>query len=88
MVIQPYATPPWAGGGPGLVDRQRLAWLTRPLQLAYPRLADGSLRLPRRLPDAAVESLLDIHDHWSDRLWDLVEAETGAFEDYIDAVSS
>lgn len=77
---------PWVGSGPGLVDRQRLAWLTRPLQLAYPRLSDGSLRLPRRLPDAAVEALLNIHDHWSDQLWDLVEAKTGVFEDYIDAV--
>jgi hypothetical protein len=46
-------------------------------------LRDGSLRLPRPLPDAAVESLLGIHDHWSERLWDVVDARIGAFEDYI-----
>jgi hypothetical protein len=32
----------------------------------YPRLPDGRVVLPRRLPDAAVESLLAIHDRWSD----------------------
>jgi len=75
---------PWGGRpGPSLVDRRRLVWLSRPLQRVYPRLRDGSLRLPRRLPDAAVESLLAIHDHWSDHLWDLVEAHNGAFEDYV-----
>jgi hypothetical protein len=35
------------------------------------------------VPDAAVESLLAIHDQWSDRLWDLVEERTGAFECYV-----
>jgi hypothetical protein len=73
----------WGEVGPSLIDRERLAWLSRPLQRVYPRMRDGSLRLPRRLPNAAVESLLAIHDQWSDRLWDLVEARTGAFEGYI-----
>jgi hypothetical protein len=78
---------PWGdAAGPSRIDRQRLAWLTRPLQQVYPRLADGSLRLPRRLPDAAIEALLSIHDLWSDRLWDLVEGQPGAFESYIDAI--
>jgi hypothetical protein len=74
--------------GPGTIDRQRLMWLSRPLQRVYPRMNEGSLRLPRRLPDAAVESLLQIHDHWSDRLWDLVESRAGAFEDYVDKLAA
>jgi hypothetical protein len=80
---------PWGEvAGPGSIDRGRLTWLNRPLQQVYPRLPDGSLRLPRRLPDAAVESLLAIQDHWSDRLWDLVEQRTGVFEDYVGALAS
>jgi hypothetical protein len=75
---------PWGEeAGPGRIDRERLMWLSRPLQRVYPRMQDGWLRLPRRLPDAAVESLLQIHDHWSDRLWDVVETNSGAFEDYV-----
>jgi hypothetical protein len=73
----------WGEVGPSLIDRGRLAWLSRPLQRVYPRMPDGSLRLPRRVPDAAVESLLAVHDQWSDRLWDLVEERTGAFECYV-----
>jgi hypothetical protein len=74
--------------GPGAMDQSRLRWLSRPLQDVYPRLPGRSLRLPPRLPDAAVESLLEIHDHWSDQLWDLVERRSGAFEDYVDALAS
>jgi hypothetical protein len=80
---------PWGDSdGPGMIDRQRLRWLCRPLQRVYPRMRDGSLRLPRRLPDAAVVSLLEIHDHWSDRLWDHVEDRPGAFEDYVSALAT
>jgi hypothetical protein len=46
-------------------------------------MPDGSLGIPRRVPDAAVESLLAIHDQWPDRLWDLVEEHPGAFEYYV-----
>jgi hypothetical protein len=50
-----------------------LGWLSRPLQHVYPRLPDGSLVLPPRLPDAAIESLLYLHDRWSDELWDVLD---------------
>lgn len=61
---------PWPPGeGPSTVDRRRLTWLSRPLQAVYRRLPDGSLVLPPRLADAAVEALLAIQDHWSDHLW-------------------
>jgi hypothetical protein len=65
---------PWpAGEGPSDVDRRRLAWLSRPLQHVYPRLPDGSLVLPPRLPDPAIESLLYLQDRWSDELWDVLD---------------
>jgi hypothetical protein len=80
---------PWGDvPGPAPIDRNRLMWLSRPLQQVYPCLPDGSLRLPRRLPDSAVESLLEMHDHWSDQLWDLVEQRYGSFEDYVGALAS
>jgi hypothetical protein len=82
-------TLPWGDlVGPGSIDRSRLRWLSRPLQKVYPRMPDGSLRLPRRLPDSAVEALLGIHDRWSDRLWDLVESRPSMFEDYVDRLAS
>ncbi len=56
------------GSGPTEIDRQRLAWLSRPLQHVYPRNADGRLTWPRPIPNAAVQSLLDMHDRWSARL--------------------
>jgi hypothetical protein len=73
-----------SGEGPGDVDRQRLAWLSRPLQQVYPRLADGRLVLPRRLPDSAVESLLAIHDYWSDRLWQLRDKRSSGSDPYLE----
>ena len=71
-----------AGDGPNEIDRRRLAWLSRPLQAVYPRMSDGSLRLPRRLPGPAVDALLRLHDYWSDRYWSVVEAVPGSFEEY------
>ena len=78
----------WGEVGPSLIDRETLGWLARPLQRVYPRMPDGSLRLPRGLSDAAVTSLLELHDRWSDRLWDLVEARAGAFESYIERLAA
>jgi hypothetical protein len=73
----------WPGGdGPSQTDRRRLRWLSRPMQDAYPRLPDGSLRLPPPPPDSAVEALLALQDRWSDRLWSAVDAEPGTFEQF------
>lgn len=60
--------------GPSADDRRRLQWLSRPLQDVYPRLPDGSLRLPKPLPYSAVQELMALQDRWSDRLWDVVES--------------
>lgn len=80
---------PWpAGDGPSQIDRRRLAWLSRPLQDVYPRLPDGSLRLPRRLPDPAISSLLAIQDRWSERLWELIDSQPGTFEQYAIALTA
>lgn len=76
---------PWpAGIGPSDIDRRRLAWLSRPLQSVYPRLPDGSLVLPKRLPGSAVEALLDIQDLWSDRLWELLDERIDEPDPYAD----
>jgi hypothetical protein len=59
--------------GPSELDCKQLAWLSRPLQDVYPRLPDGSLRLPRPLPAGAVHELLALQERWSEQLWDLAE---------------
>jgi hypothetical protein len=75
---------PWPPGeGPGHIDRSRLAWLSRPLQWVYPQLPDGSLRLHRPLPEAAVEMLLDLHDRWSERLWESLDASLVEIEERL-----
>ncbi len=80
---------PWpAGEGPSQIDRRRLAWLSRSLQDVYPRLPDGSLRLPRRLPDPAISSLLAIQDRWSERLWALIDSRPGTFERYATTLTA
>ncbi|MEJ7784327.1 MAG: hypothetical protein WKF96_05935 [Solirubrobacteraceae bacterium] len=61
-----------AGTGPTEIDRQRLAWLSRPLQDVYPRTDGGELMWPKRLPNAAVTSLLQMHDRWSQRLFAVI----------------
>lgn len=74
---------PWPPDeAPMAIDLKRLYWLCRPLQEVYPRLPDGSLRLPRRLPNATIESLLALHDRLSDRFWEVVESYPGSFEQY------
>lgn len=76
---------PWPpDSGPTATDRRRLSWLSRPLQEVYPQLPDGSLRLPRPLPDPAVEALLSLQDRWSDRLWSALDAEPGSFERFAE----
>jgi hypothetical protein len=75
-MLADVATPWPPGEGPGRIDRSRLAWLSRPLQQVYPQLPDGALRLERPLPLAAVQSLLDLHDRWSERLWEALDSSS------------
>lgn len=67
---------------PSEPDRRRLRWLSRPLQEVYPKLPDGSLKLPPPLPTEAVESLLALQDTWSSRLWCALDADPGTFEQF------
>jgi hypothetical protein len=69
------ATPWPPGTGPANIDRSRLAWLSRPLQRICRPLANGALELRRPPSLAAVEALLDVHDRWSERFWDVVDAD-------------
>lgn len=74
-VLADLATPWPPGTGPARIDRSRLAWLSRPLQRICRPLENGALELRRPPSLAAVEALLDLHDLWSERLWDVVDAD-------------
>jgi len=58
-------------------DRQleRLHWLSRSLQEAYPRASGGGYVVPPLPKAATVEAMLRTHDELSERLWRLVEQE-------------
>jgi hypothetical protein len=60
---------------PALHDCRRLAWLIRPMQQVLQPQADGSLLIPPIPHNAQVSCALDLHEHWSSRLWDTVDAE-------------
>lgn len=76
---------PWPlGAGPTGIDRLRLAWLSRSMQEVYPRLPDGSLRLPPPPSDPTVEALLSLQDRWSNRLWAALDADYGSFERFAE----
>lgn len=80
---------PWPDGqGPAATDLRRLRWLARPMQEAYPRLLDGSLRLPPPPPAPAIDALLALQDRWSDRLWAALDARPGSFEAYAGTLAA
>lgn len=80
---------PWPeGSAPVEHDLRRLGWLSRPLQHAYPRLPDGSLRLPPPPPRPTVDALLALQDRWSARLWSALDAEPGSFERFAEGLAA
>jgi hypothetical protein len=81
VLADPRITWP-AGQGPSNTDVAQLRWLSRPLQQVYPRLPDGSLRLPPPPASSAVEALLALQHRWSTRLWAFLDATPGTFEHY------
>jgi hypothetical protein len=57
-------------------DRRRLAWLCRPMQRVLSRQPDGSLLLPRPPAERAIDALLALQDHWSERLSEILEGRS------------
>jgi hypothetical protein len=72
---------------PAELERRSLALLVRPLQAVLDRQPDGSYRIPRPPSRVQIDSMLDLHDHWSDRLWDAVDASPGTFECMVDRIT-
>jgi hypothetical protein len=44
--------------------------------------------LPRRPPDAAVEAILNLHDRWSDALWEILDQRPGHPDPYAQRLAS
>jgi hypothetical protein len=61
-------------------DRRVLTWLSRPLQQVLQPLTGGAFRIPPLPPVPKLTAALDLHDHWSGRLWDAADANVGWFE--------
>ena len=58
----------WPAIGPVKGDRERLAYLARPMQQVMAPQEDGTLRLARAPTPAAIDALLSLQDRWSARL--------------------
>ena len=66
----------WPGAltaAPSFSDRKALAWGVRPMQHVMCPQASGGFLFPRPESAARVTSFLRLHDHWSDRLWEVVD---------------
>lgn len=72
----------WPEDAPTTLDRNRLAWLSRPMQQVSQRLTDGALRLPPPPETTEIDALLALQDKWSERLWLTLDLQPGAFEQY------
>lgn len=62
---------------PTAEDRRTLGWLIRPMQSVLRPQTDGSLVIPPAAHPAQVNAALDLHDHWSSRLWDVLDDRDG-----------
>lgn len=63
----------WPGnraGGPSVSEQIALAWGVRPMQRVICPHPSGGFLLPRPPSLARVDSVLRLHEYWSDRLWD------------------
>lgn len=61
-------------------EQHELAWLCRPLQQVLQPRPDGSLVIPPAATPSRLATVIDLHDHWSARLWDAVDANVEWFE--------
>ena len=70
----------WPGrhvGGPSANDQRALAWAARPMQRVIYRRPSGGFLLPRPPSKARIDSVLRLHERWSDQLWNDVDFELG-----------
>ncbi len=72
--------PRWQLPVPPPEDRRTLAWLSRPLQQVLQPLSGGAFVIPPAQRASGIAAALDLHDHWSGRLWDAADAEDGWFD--------
>ena len=74
----------WPGPcDPHPVDRRQLRWLSRPLQQRLSRQPDGSYVPPAPRAKAHVDAVLALHAHWSDELWQHMDAVPRRFEQLV-----
>lgn len=64
-----------AAAGPSVHEQNALAWGVRPLQRVICVQPSGGFFLPQPQSAARVDSLLRLHEHWSDELWEVVDLE-------------
>jgi len=62
-------------GGPSGNEQKALAWGVRPMQRVMCPHPSGGFLLPRPRSLARVDSILRLHEYWSDRLWDDIDLE-------------
>ena len=70
----------WPGsrtGGPSGNEQQALAWAVRPMQRVICSRPSVGFLLPGSPSLARVDSVLQLHEHWSDQLWDDIDSELG-----------
>ena len=68
----------WTGNradGPSGNEQEALAWGVRPLQRVLRPHPSGGFLMPRPQSGARVDSILRLHEHWSDRLWEEIDLE-------------
>lgn len=63
---------------PSVHEQKALSWGARPMQRVMRPQASGGFLVPRPKSAARIESLLRLHEYWSDRLWEAVDLELGS----------
>jgi len=80
VLADPYIRWP-VGMEPSSREIQRLRWLSRPLQEAYPPAPGGGYVVPPLPESDAVSAMLRTHDEVSERLWRLTDTEATVDDD-------
>lgn len=73
--------------GPSARECRSLSSLVRPIQDVLSRRSDGSFLIPAPPSRIQLDSRLDLHDHWSDRLWEAIDESPGTFETLVAEMS-